>query len=141
MEGYHDHWKDFVQEHLLKYGVIDGIILTTKRGEAIYSHGKMNSIDQSKLGQFVQMFSVSTEEQELAACKRGFVLYNMDGKSTHYKVYHKMPCSAYCTSGGNSQGLLVCNLPYGVLVASHPAQQTNTMVINIVERACQLLRA
>jgi hypothetical protein len=33
-------------EHLLQYGVVDGVLLITKRGEPVFSQGKLCSVSQ-----------------------------------------------------------------------------------------------
>lgn len=47
--------------------------------------------------------------------------------------------SMFCVSGNRQSGLCVCNLPYGMLITTHCAVNTQE-VIDVVERACDLLR-
>ncbi|XP_031569250.1 uncharacterized protein LOC116303788 [Actinia tenebrosa] len=135
-----DNWETFVNEHLLQFGVVDGLLLITKRGEAVYSQGKLSAVERKYTEQFVNIFNASTSEQETAFCCKGFDLEDDRGKMNHFTIYHKTFCSVYCTSEHNKKGLIVCNLPYSVLIASYPCGQTNTEVIRIVENACKILR-
>ncbi|KAK3710530.1 hypothetical protein QZH41_009356, partial [Actinostola sp. cb2023] len=94
----------------------------------------------SCIPQFVQIFNASTGEQEEKLCSKGFVLPDIHGKQNHFTIYHKTYCSVYSTSEHNNQGLIICNLPYGVLIASHASNQTSTDAVRVVENACRILR-
>ncbi|CAB4024209.1 Hypothetical predicted protein [Paramuricea clavata] len=135
-------WERFVQDNLLYANTLDGILLITSYGEQIYCWGP--KIDEDECKQFKGVFNSITENQELAICQKGFTLKrdhdNIKGFKVHYKVYKKSLCSMYCMSENRQSGLIVCNLPYGMLITtySHPVKAQDA--IELVENACTLLR-
>lgn len=48
--------------------------------------------------------------------------------------------SVYAMTRHNRSGILVCSLPYGILVATYSFPCTSVKAIEIVEKACKLLR-
>lgn len=48
--------------------------------------------------------------------------------------------SVYAMTRHNRSGVLVCSLPYGILVATYSFPCTSVKAIEIVEKACKLLR-
>lgn len=49
-------------------------------------------------------------------------------------------CSVYAVTHKNRGGIIVCDLPYGILVATYSLPCTSVKAIDIVEKACELLR-
>ena len=49
-------------------------------------------------------------------------------------------CSVYAVTHKNRCGIIVCDLPYGILVATYSFPCTSVKAIDIVEKACELLR-
>lgn len=47
----------------------------------------------------------------------------------------------YCVSDNRQNGLVVCNLPYGVLITTHSHPVKPEEAIDLVEQACALLRS
>lgn len=48
--------------------------------------------------------------------------------------------SVYAVTHKNRGGIIVCDLPYGILVATYSFPCTSVKAIDIVEKACELLR-
>ena len=48
--------------------------------------------------------------------------------------------SVYAVTHKNRGGIIVCDLPYGILVATYSFPCTSFKAIDIVEKACELLR-
>ncbi|XP_078349552.1 uncharacterized protein LOC144634476 [Oculina patagonica] len=136
-----ESWKEFVEAHLLVGDVLDGLIVLTKRGDSIYSCGKLKDLNQKFYSQFLVVFTSTSEEQESALCQKGFVLQtDKDDQEIKYIIYSKNFCSVYAMTRQNRSGILVCSLPYGILVAMYSFPCTSVKAIEIVEKACELLR-
>lgn len=134
------NWDQFVQENLLASDVVDGIQLLTKQSKSLYCYGQLKGLTENDMSQFVVIFNTTNDEEDAAMCQKGFTL-GFSGKEIHFTIYRKSHNSVYATSARNSQGLVVCNLPSGVLVASYSQPHTSSQAIFIVETACQVLRA
>ena len=50
------------------------------------------------------------------------------------------PNSVYAVTRANRSGVIACSLPNGVLVATYSFPCTSVKAIEIVEKACELLR-
>ncbi|KAJ7384787.1 hypothetical protein OS493_020379 [Desmophyllum pertusum] len=136
-----ENWSEFVEAHLLVGDVLDGLTVLTKRGDSIYSCGKLKDLDQKFYSQFLVIFTTTSEEQESALCQKGFILQTAkDDLEIKYIIYSKSFCSVYAMSRHNRSGILVCSLPYGILVATYSFPCTSVKAIEIVEKACELLR-
>ncbi|XP_068682059.1 uncharacterized protein [Montipora capricornis] len=137
----HENWNDFVKAHLTVGDMLDGFILVTRRGDCIYSWGKLEDLDETYFSQFLVIFSATTEEQDAALCQKGFVLQtSTDMHEKKYIIYSKSFCSVYAVTRANRSGVIACSLPNGVLVATYSFPCTSVKAIEIVEKACELLR-
>ncbi|XP_064621177.1 uncharacterized protein LOC135484042 [Lineus longissimus] len=112
-------WEEFSKAHLLKQGILDGVALLSLHGIGIYTYGLMDSVEQSNWGQFSKLFHYSCGPQEQDLVNQGFKLVLANGRIVSYKIYNKSFCSAYCTSEGGEDGLIVSRLPCGILVCSY----------------------
>jgi len=135
------NWKEFVEANLLVGDILDGLIVLTKRANSIYSCGNLKDLHQKFYSQFLAIFNTTSEEQESALCQKGFVLKTTkDDQEVKYIIYSKNFCSVYAMTRHNRSGVLVCSLPYGILVATYSFPCTSVKAIEIVEKACKLLR-
>jgi len=92
--------------------------------------------------QFLGIFNITSEEEESTLCQKGFILQTgMDDREDKYIIYSKTFCSVYAVTGHNRSGIIACNLPYGILVAMYSFPCTSVKAVEIVEKACELLRA
>lgn len=136
-----ENWSKFVQAHLFVGEVLDGLILLTKRGDSIHSCGKLKDLDEKYYSQFLVIFNITSEEEESSLCQKGFVLQtDIDACEDKYIIYSKKFCSVYAVTRHNRSGIIVCNLPYGIMVATYSFPCTSVKAIDIVEKACELLR-
>ena len=90
--------------------------------------------------QFKGVFNSITEKQDVTICQKGFTLERDDNVKVHYKVYKKSLCSMYCMSENRQSGLIVCNLPYGMLITTYSQPVKAQDAVELVENACTLLR-
>lgn len=136
-----ENWSEFVKEHLFVGAILDGVIVLTKRGDSIYSCGNLQDLTQKYYAQFLVIFTTTSEEQDSAACQKGFILQTAnDDQEIKYIIYSKNFCSVYAMSRHNRSGIIVCSLPYGVLIATYSFPCTSVKAIEIVENTCEQLR-
>lgn len=136
-----EKWDEFVQAHLTVGNLLDGLILVTRRGDLIFSWGRLKELNERYYSQFLVIFSVTSEEQESALCQKGFVLQtSTDTHENKYIIYSKSFCSVYAVTRVNRSGIIACSLPNGVLVATYSFPCTSVKAVEIVEKACDLLR-
>ncbi|KAM7440967.1 hypothetical protein ABFA07_009953 [Porites harrisoni] len=136
-----ENWSQFAEAHLFVGEILDGLILLTKRGDSIYSCGKLKDLEEKYFSQFLVVFNITSEDEESNLCQRGFVLQTgKDASENKYIIYSKSFCSVYAVTHKNRGGIIVCDLPYGILVATYSFPCTSVKAIDIVEKACELLR-
>ncbi|XP_067680498.1 uncharacterized protein [Haliotis asinina] len=134
-------WDTFIHSNLLSAGIVSGVCLAAQHGVPIYTHGELDNLEQADLQQFLPVFrSISSQHTE-SILEAGFMIPSKGGKTTEFKVYQKTYCSVYATSVGNTEGLIVSNLPHGILLCTyrHPVQPG--IAIKHVEQFCDQLRA
>ncbi|KAJ8045136.1 hypothetical protein HOLleu_08076 [Holothuria leucospilota] len=67
-------WKKFVEGHLLKDNVIDGVSIISKLGEILYTYGKFTELSQVEVQQFLSQFENTKKQQEETCMQKGFHL-------------------------------------------------------------------
>ncbi|XP_065063275.1 uncharacterized protein LOC135689830 isoform X2 [Rhopilema esculentum] len=134
---------NFSSETFLKGDIIDGILLLTFNGKHAYSHGELSHVIEDDYTQFVGIFDLGDEHKETHFYQDGFNLRmknEKDEKEHKFIIRRKTFHSVYATSKRNVFGLVVVNLPFGVLVASHHHPITSAVACEFVENAAELLR-
>ena len=135
-------WDDFIQRELLTHHCINGVCLIVTKNKIAYEHGELSGLKPSDLDQFTHLFRFATEAHDRNILNKGFVLASKTGdKVWKFNIYHKTHCSAYATCLNADLGLVVCSLPYGVLVCMHCVPQMAGEAVNVIESFCQKLRA
>ncbi|XP_048240842.1 uncharacterized protein LOC124140665 isoform X2 [Haliotis rufescens] len=134
-------WDAFVKSNLLSAGIVSGVCLSAQHGVPIYTHGDLDALEQADLQQFLPVFRSPSSQHTEGILEAGFTISTRGGKTMEFKVYQKTYCSVYATSPGNTEGLIISNLPHGVLLCTyrHPVQPG--IAIKHVEQFCDLLRA
>lgn len=136
-------WQTFVNETLLKGNLIDGILLLTFNGNHVYSYGELSNLDEANFSQFVGIFDLASEEEENQFYQKGFVLTFKTGYHTSHQKFvirKKTFHSVYAISKMNKCGMVVINLPFGILITSHRYPVTSAVASDFVEAAAGLLR-
>jgi len=137
-----DAWQRFVHEKLLRDDVIDGILLLTFHGSHVYSYGQLSNLHEESFHQFTGIFDLTTEEEN-KFFQNGFKLFfKTEGEVLHQKfvIRKKTFHSVYAVSKLNRFGLIVINLPFGILIASHRHPITSAIASDFVENAAEVLR-
>ncbi|XP_013405741.1 uncharacterized protein LOC106170429 isoform X2 [Lingula anatina] len=134
-------WETFIQANLLATGVVNGVAVLTKSGQCAFLHGRLYNLEKVNWKQFLEIFQYSSEKHNDQIFENGFRLQFPGQREIQYKVYQKTYCSAYATSQGNQEGLIVCNLPYGILISTFSYPQVAAVAVKVVENFCDKLRA
>ncbi|XP_071834972.1 uncharacterized protein [Apostichopus japonicus] len=133
-------WDNFVQDHLLQHGIIDGVCLISKLGQILYQYGVLVELTESKVSQFLLHFANSKDEDADQLMQRGFCV-TLKGAPVALHINKKTKSSVYAVAGGSQMALLVGNLPHGVLLCTHvPTNKTAGQAIKQFEQVCSLLR-
>ncbi|XP_070578259.1 uncharacterized protein [Ptychodera flava] len=132
-------WDTFIHENLIQHGIVNGVALITRQCQIVYSYGSLQDLEQSNWEQFGNLFFSLSPEQDQPLFARGFNL-PVDNEMKNFKIYKKTNCSIYATSHGNKLGLIVCNLPYGVLICTYGYPHTAGIAVKHVEQFSDLLR-
>ena len=134
-------WDSFIQRELLINQYINGVCLIGVKNKIHYEYGQLTGLSQGDLNQFSQVFRVASEKHEQYICRQGFSLRSKQDKVLKFNIYHKTLGSAYATCLNDDLGLVVCSLPYGVLVCMHCIPQMAGEALNVIEAFCTKLRA
>lgn len=136
-------WKKFVEGHLLKDNVIDGVSIISKLGEILYTYGKFTELSQVEVQQFLSQFENTKKQQEETRMQKGFHLnVTANNRPVVFYIHKKTRCSVYAISEGSHTGLLVGNLPLGILLCTYaPSHSTSGPAIKHFEQFCDLLRS
>ncbi|CAH1791395.1 unnamed protein product [Owenia fusiformis] len=140
MAGNIKDWSSFVKDGLLDSGLFSGVGLITKQSKPTYTYGSLTDIEQSCWKQFCDLFQLWSSTNEQVTSKNQLSLTFKDSKHVSYKIYKKTFCSVYATSERNQEGLVVCNLPYGILIVTHSQPQPGVKAIKLIEQFCDQLR-
>ena len=135
-------WEKFAKEKLLANGIINGLLLLTSNASTkLYSYGRLESLSQEQFSQFTKWFEESCHEDlHEENLRNGFAL-DLGGQKIKFVVRSAQYHSVYAISKRNLHGLVIVNLPYGVLVASHSYPCHSVDAARHVEDVCELLRA
>ena len=148
-------WDNLVRTHLLGDGLINGVLLLTHNLSHVYSYGLLNHVPEEQYMQLRGIFQVFGDaEKESKLLQTGFVIdiadfsedtsVQGDGLTNRTAVkfvirklnYH----SIYATSHRNQHGVILMNLPMGILIASHSYPVHSSVAAQQVEDVCMLLR-
>ncbi|XP_069116057.1 uncharacterized protein [Argopecten irradians] len=128
-------WDQLITGQLLRYNLVSGVLLLTRHGQPAYTYGELEInplMEESK--PFIQAFRQTPQSDT-------FAVQFKNGQKVNFKVYKRSHCSIYATSGGNRDGLMICNLPHGVMLCTYHLPVQSGQVITVVERFCDILRA
>eukprot|EP00112_Aurelia_sp_Birch-Aquarium-sp1_P004104 Seg1466.2 transcript_id=Seg1466.2/GoldUCD/mRNA.D3Y31 product="hypothetical protein" protein_id=Seg1466.2/GoldUCD/D3Y31 len=136
-------WEEFLKETLLRDGMIDGVLLLTSIGDHVYSYGELSFAAKEDYSQFIGVFDYDETREGQSLFQSGIKLtLKKENKTENLKfvVRKKTFHSFYATSNMNQLGLVVINLPFGILITSHRHPITSAVAADFVERAAELLR-
>ncbi|XP_074663067.1 uncharacterized protein LOC141915442 [Tubulanus polymorphus] len=142
------NWNKYITEKLLKKGLLNGVCLTSPHGHCLYEYGILSNTGTENDW---SLFSRAFPDPD-AALMNGFEIslnYNYTGTLMNnrlykqkYKVYKQTYCSMYATVVGGYDGLIVCKLPYGLLICTFfGGLNSPHSVVKEVESFCDKLRA
>lgn len=133
-------WNQLIRDQLLIHNVVSGVLLLTRHGQPAYMYGELDtvlSVEDCK--QITQAFRPTYSEE--MAKRDAFTIQFKNGHQVNFTVYKRSYCSIYATSGGNRDGLIICNLPHGVMLCTYHLPTQSGQVITLVEKFCDMLRA
>ena len=131
-----DTWQNFLKEKLLFNNIIDGVLLFTHNLMPVYKYGCLQNSLPEEFCQFQALFdSQHTETKYNDALVNGFKL-EINSRTVKFVVRASQHHSVYAISKANEIGIVVVNLPFGILVASHSYPITSTMAALHVEDVC-----
>ncbi|XP_033733897.1 uncharacterized protein LOC117323019 [Pecten maximus] len=133
-------WDQLITAQLLRYNLVSGVLLLTRHGQPAYTYGELDinpTVEESK--HFIQAFRLSQSQQ--TPQNDTFIVQFKNGQKVNFTVYKRSFCSIYATSNGNRDGLIICNLPHGVMLCTYHLPVQSGQVITLVERFCDVLRA
>ncbi|KAL5008255.1 hypothetical protein ScPMuIL_013836 [Solemya velum] len=134
-------WKQFVTGKLLCHNVLSGVVLMSCQAQPFYTFGELEHLTPEDLKQFLNAFTHPQRDDGSKTSPRSFHIRTSHTDYMDFKVYQKSYCSIYATSEGSSDGLVICNLPYGLLVCTYHRPIQDGHAIQVIENFCDLLRA
>ncbi|XP_060074670.1 uncharacterized protein LOC132554380 [Ylistrum balloti] len=133
-------WDQLIRDQLLRHNLVSGVLLLTRHGQPAYTYGELDidpTVEESK--HFVQAFRQIQSQQ--ATQNDTLTIQFKNRQKVNFTVYKRSHCSIYATSGGNRDGLMICNLPHGVMLCTYHLPTQSGKVIPMVEHFCDMLRA
>ncbi|XP_064603769.1 uncharacterized protein LOC135469158 isoform X2 [Liolophura sinensis] len=127
-------------DQLLSLGVASGVVLMSHLGTVSYSYGDLTNVSQEELKQFVSQFDQHPKPEENFPAEPGYVL-SIGGQETRFKIFKKTYCSIYCTTKGHNSGLVIGNLPHGILLCTYHRPVHSVQATQTIEAFCNKLRA
>ncbi|XP_071511427.1 uncharacterized protein [Diadema antillarum] len=133
------NWESFVNDHLLSNGTVTGVSLLSQQGACLYSMGALTDFHKiSDAKQLLRIFNPS----QTSVMRPKLNVYVTGQGTLNFQVHKQTNCSLYAASVGSHVGLLVGNLPYGVLVCTHLHQEPYiARARKQFEHVCGLLRS
>nr|XP_047127177.1 uncharacterized protein LOC124808124 [Hydra vulgaris] len=132
-----NNWKEFLHQKLLHNNLIDGVAMFTKTLVPLEMYGKLQNLPINQLEQFLNIFTNIKSQPENVA--HGFTI-DINLQEVKFVIRHYNFHSVYSVSKANQMGLIVINLPFGVIVSSHTYPVTSAVASQHVEDVCYLLR-
>ena len=142
LEAMSEKWNKFIQDKLLWNDLIDGVLLLTNNLEPVYTFGELCDIPENQFHQFERIFQwdLLSEFDRNCVLANGFQL-DVGLRTLKFVVRQRQDHSAYAITKANAMGLVVVNLPFGILVASHSYPVTSAVASQHVEDVCRVLRS
>ena len=137
MAATNESWKSFVEKKLLSNNLIDGVAMFTKTLVPLEMYGKLQNLSIDQLEQFLDIFTKIHSQAENIT--HGFTV-DLNSQQVKFVIRHYNYHSVYSISKANQMGLIVINLPFGVLIASHTYPVTSAVAALHVEDVCYFLR-
>ena len=135
-----ENWQLFIQQHLLKNGFIDGVLLLSLNLDLVYEHGNLKTMPVAEYKKFQELFECVYEEssrEELL--KRGLRL-TINDTDMKFVIRQLQTNSACCITSRNDFGLVMVKFSFGILVATHaypiPSHVAMNQVQDIVVMLC-----
>jgi len=106
-------WDSLVKKGLYETVFIQGsALLSNHRGQCIHSTGiLLDEINEINSKQFLGLFEITSDVFTSSLHLNGFKLLNH-----HFTVYFKNNCSIYAITKRRRFGLIINNLPFGILL-------------------------
>ena len=137
----HDKWDRFVKENVLHNDIIDGVLLITKNLEAVYRYGALQGVPSEQFSQFNDFFQCQhSESGKSQVLVNGFRL-DIGANRMKFIIRKSQHHSVYAVTKGNKMGVVVVNVPFGILVVSHSYPVMSNVAAQHVEDICILLRS
>ncbi|KAK6181506.1 hypothetical protein SNE40_009344 [Patella caerulea] len=132
------NWNDFVKEYLLtEYeSTVSGACMSTKQGIPVLNYGELSHLKQADMKYFLSLFNPKPKQED--------ELNEIYLPNTRFKF--RVICQTYKSIYGtacdrNGTGLLINNLPQGVLVCIYHHPVSREVAVNRVEAFCDRLCA
>eukprot|EP00026_Physarum_polycephalum_P020641 Phypoly_transcript_23361.p1 GENE.Phypoly_transcript_23361~~Phypoly_transcript_23361.p1 ORF type:complete len:139 (+),score=23.56 Phypoly_transcript_23361:79-495(+) len=136
-------WDTLIQEKLLNPGIVESVALLNTQGECISSFGNIAKahFDSAPLSSnllFLDLFVPRLSEEEITPWweQKGIEIGQIQ-----FRIFEKTMKSVYGISHRKREGIIINNLPFGVLVSIYTRPHTAQTVVPKVEKFCDLLRA
>lgn len=134
-------WNEFTKDKLLLYNIIDGVLLITPNLQIVYSYGKLNNLQTEELSQFHNIFQLMhNKEKHNLNLQNGFSL-TINEESLKFVIRQSQHHSVYAITKSNLVGIVVVNIGYGYLVATHSYPIQSCIAARHVEDVCFLMRS
>jgi len=125
-------WYSTALEDLLGKGIIAGSAIFDKNGTLVFNCGILSAdqVGTNEATQFLHLFDVDEEKitREFNLLKKKFF------------VFQTSKCSAYSITKSRTYGLIVNNLPFGVMLSVWKKPKLAQQVIPAVEDIADVLR-
>ncbi|XP_011681884.1 uncharacterized protein LOC105446582 [Strongylocentrotus purpuratus] len=132
------YWEDFVNEKLVQGGAVTGICLVSHQGVCLYSMGLLKDFEKTcDVKQILHLFNDSRKQ------KTSLLSVYVTGQgSLSFQVHQQTNCSLIATSAGSHIGLLMGNLPHGILACTYTHREPEIgRAKKQFEEVCRLLRS
>ena len=134
-------WKMLINQELERNNSVCGTCLILRRNTVVHASGCLKDLNSQHMQQFINVFRCSSEKHTKQLYDTGFNLSLNERKNLKFNIFYKSLTSVYASCLNGELGLVVCYLPYGVLVCMHDTPLNSGSVINTIEKFCAKLRS